>query len=469
MNINTQVSVKRLIKFSVCSLGKLRRLLLEDIYNEHFAMLLGRTERTGNIEVVNILDSIIFDRTDFADQSQSFIAIRKERIAEILLDISQRIDLDTIIDVHTHPFSHRNAFFSGTDNADEKAFTKYLKKEFPDISYGSIVFSREQYSARLWSLNDEDYPVSCPALLMTPTPSDEIPCSQTCSKEKGNREATLESEDSQFNRSVLALGLDAMRKITASRSLTVVGVGGLGSIVAENLIHSGFKKLNLIDHDALSVSNMNRIVGATMQDAKAQRLKVDCLKEHLESINPEAEISVHAIDAKCPSLEILFATSDWVFVCTDNQSSRLHVQNLCQKYSTPFISTGVNISVNEGKITDISGEVVTVRPGDNLCLTCLGRLDPSTIASEAHFDPQVREQLVTRGYVEGADIKEPAVKTLNSMLANIAVDVLINQFTERQEHRAIWVYENNAGPCIYPDIESVTERVKNCFCNRENT
>jgi len=469
MNKKTQVPDKGFIKFSVCSLGRLRNSLLEDISNEHFAMLLGRTERIGNIEVVNILDSIFFDRADLSDQSEAFIAIRKERIAEILLDISQRIDLDTIIDVHTHPFSQRKAFFSGTDNADEKAFTKYLKEEFPDISYGSIVFSREQYSARLWSLDDHGYPVSCPALLMTPTPSDEISRSQAFGEEKGNGGCSLEREDSQFNRSVLALGLDAMRKITASRSLTIVGVGGLGSIVAENLIHSGFKNLHLIDHDTLSVSNMNRIVGATMQDAKTKRLKVDCLKEHLEGINPEAEISVHAIDVHNPSLEILFATSDWVFVCTDNQSSRLHVQNLCQKYSTPFISSGVNISVRERKVTDISGEVITVRPGDNLCLTCLGRLDPSTIASEAHFDPQVREQLVTRGYVEGADIKEPAVKTLNSMLANISVDVLINQFTERQEHRAIWVYENNTGPCIYPDVESVMERVKGCFCNRENT
>lgn len=459
---------KGLVKFGVGSLGNLREQLLADLSNEQFAVLLGRMERVEEIEIVNVLEILRFERHDLQGQSQAFIGIRKEKIAEILLDMARRIDVDTIIDVHTHPFSQRSAFFSVTDDADERGFVRYLHDEFPGISYGSVVFSREEYSARLWRLSEDALPVSVPAMLKTPTPSDEIFSSEfTLGKRAKGGGNTFEAEDSQFNRSVLALGLDAMRRITASRTITVVGAGGLGSIVAENLVHNGFGRLHLIDHDTLSVSNMNRIVGASMKDAKAERLKVECLKEHLEGINPEAKIFAHPHFVSEPSLERLFAESDWVFLCTDNQSSRLLVQNMCLKYSTPLISVGVNITVENGNVTDVSGEVITIRPGDNLCLSCLGRLDPATIARETHFDPHIREQLVTRGYVQGADVKEPAVKTLNSMLANIAVDVLINQFTERQGHRAIWVYENNTGPCIYPDLESIAERARRCACNRE--
>jgi len=68
--------------------------------------------------------------------------------------------------------------------------------------------------------------------------------------------------------------------------------------------------------------------------------------------------------------------------------------------------------------------------------------------------------------VSGMDIKEPAVKTLNTTLATMAVEVLINQYTEARRHVPILVYENNGFMRIYEDRESVEQRNKRCFlCN----
>jgi len=74
--------------------------------------------------------------------------------------------------------------------------------------------------------------------------------------------------------------------------------------------------------------------------------------------------------------------------------------------------------------------------------------------------------LVKRGYVTGKDIKEPAVKTLNTSLATMAVEVLVNQYTEVRRHIPVLVYENNGHMSIYEDRESVQLRNKQCFlCN----
>jgi molybdopterin/thiamine biosynthesis adenylyltransferase len=457
------------IKFPQGLLGQLRDRMLEDLSREQFALLLGKTERIGTLEIVAIKEYRFFEEEELLEQSQAFLQIRKDRIGEVIEQICQREDVDTLIDVHTHPFSRKSVMFSGIDIKDEEDFTRYLAEEFPLICYGSIVLSRERYAAHLWSLGPEGKPLRNEAKIMTSNPLESILNDEDSTARENfwhqQGDTSFQDAEAQFNRSVLALGLDAMRRIAHGQTITLAGAGGLGSIIAENLVHSGFRKLHLIDHDVLSLSNLNRIVGASWEDAKAERLKVECLKEHLLRINPEAEIITHPMKVTDPSLEEVYALSDWVLLSTDNHASRFHVQNRCLRYATPFIAAGVNISVEKGTITDISGEVVTVRPGDNLCLSCLGRLDPMQVAQGSHFDPYVQEQLVTRGYVTGTQVKEPAVKTLNAILAALTVDVLLNQYTGYQKHEPLWVYENNQGKSIYPDTESLEARPASCICH----
>ena len=458
-----------IIKFPMELLGRLRSMVLEDLDNEQFALLLGKTERVGCLELVVVKEFRFFARENLLRQSRASLHICKDAVGKVLEEICRRDDVDTLIDVHTHPFSSENVMFSGIDINDERNFTRYLAREFPLVCYGSIVFSQKQYAAQLWSIDSLGEPWRKMAKIKTPDPfemvwdGEDTRAKEYFWNERGSE--GFEKPEAQFNRSVLALGLDAMRRIAWNQTITLAGVGGLGSIVAENLVHSGFTKIHLVDHDVLSLSNLNRIVGAYHKDALEERLKVDCLKEHLLHINPELEVVSHAVMVNDPSLDHVYATSDWVILSTDNHSSRFHVQNRCLRYSTPFLASGVNITVEEGQISDVSGEVITVRPGDNLCLSCLGRLDPMRIAQESHFDPYVREQLVSRGYVSGADVKEPAVKTLNAILAAITVDVLINQYTRHQKHEPLWVYENNQGKSLYADHESVSARLPGCICH----
>lgn len=257
-----------------------------------------------------------------------------------------------------------------------------------------------------------------------------------------------------------------MRAIMRDQSISIIGVGGLGSVVAEHLIHMGFHEVNLIDPDVLEMSNLNRVVGAYYEDAEQRRYKVDVVRRHLTSINPRASVMAYKKDVHDREVEGVLALSDWMIVATDNHASRLKAQELSVQYFVPLLSLGVNISVSGNSIEDMSGEVITARVGDYLCLQCLHRIHPIKVASERHPDQTIREALVKRGYVTGSDIKEPAVKTLNTFLATMAVEVLVNQYTGARRHVPVLVYENNGAMSIYEDRESVERRNKHCFlCN----
>ena len=454
------------IKFPVGMLSRLRSGLLRDLSREQFALLLARREPCGGAALCCVMDMRIFGAADLEGQGVASLHIRKDRVLDVLQEVQRRVDVDMILDVHTHPFSETAAIFSSIDDRDELEFSAYLAEEFPDIGYGSIVLSQREYDARIWIYNrGKICPIS--AEITCPVAVERIPRMRYRSCSGGAD--PFADEEGQFSRGVLALGLEAMRRIADSQSIAVVGVGGLGSIIAENLLHLGFNRLHLVDADRLSVSNMNRIVGASYKDALEERPKAECLKEHLERVNPEAEVTAHVqnVTDGSPEMAALLALSDWVVVATDNHSSRFAVQDACLRFFTPFISAGVNISVNpeKGTVEDVSGEVITVRPGDNLCLSCLGRLDPIRIAAESHPDAAIREGLVRKGYVTGLDVKEPAVKTLNAIVACIASDVLVNHYVDRQKHEPVWVYEDNAAKAIYPDRDSVAFRAKHCLCH----
>lgn len=259
-----------------------------------------------------------------------------------------------------------------------------------------------------------------------------------------------------------ALGLDAMRRIASGSAVTVVGVGGLGSVAAEHLVHMGFSHLALIDHDVVETTNLNRLVGATAHDAAEATPKVEAVRDHLLRINPDLACEAVRASVFDEEAELAIAGSDWVLLCTDNHASRFRVQELCFRYFVPFVTAGVNITVEDGRITDYSGESILVRMGEHLCLSCLGRVDFDAVASERHPDARVRAGLVERGYVAGSDVVEPAVKTLNTHLATLAVDTLVNQYTGRRPDAHVLVFEENGLPVIFEDRASVQNRNLRC-------
>lgn len=452
------------IRFAQGAFAALRARLRADAPREAFAVLLARRETVGEQVMLKVIETRYPQAADYLAQEGAHLRLRRDYVHQVLCEVNERWDVDTLIDVHTHPFCPVGAAFSGVDDADEQRFLRFLDETFEGLHYASIVLSASDYAARLWQM-DQGRTVAEPARIRTQTagegwPGAELPAAAADAE---LLRAATDGQSSFLARSVLALGLENLRRIVQGQTIALVGVGGLGSLVAENLVHSGFHDLHLIDPDVLEVSNLNRIAGAYYEDARQQRLKVEVVQRHLQAINPNARITAHPRNVGDEDLQPVLASADWIVVSTDNHTSRFQAQQAAARYYVPLLSVGANITVTEGRITDMSGEIITARIGDRLCLHCLGRLNPIRIAAEQHPDAHVREQLVTRGYVTGQEVKEPAVKTLNAMLAALAVDTLINQYTDRQPHVPVLVFENNRQPTLYADWDSVARRPKNCF------
>lgn len=451
------------IKFENNKLNELRSNLLQDLSKEYYAVLYGKKNDIDEETSIITVKDIKYYSGNYNDQTIVSINVDSSFRSHCLEEIDQRLDVDTIIDVHTHPFGSGMPYFSSVDTQDERDMKRYLVSKGNDIHYASIVFSRDMYNARLWDWDGKKI-IQSNAFIKTQKVSENIPnafISNTVSNENNQLE--------MFNRSILALGVDSIKSMMNNQVVTIVGAGGVGSIIAENLVHMGFQHINLIDFDNVEISNLNRLVGATYEDAKNNRKKVDVIAEHLLAINPFATINAYSSSIFDKEMEKVIALSDWIYLTTDNYSSCCRVQELAFKYYVPFISAATNILVEEGKITDIRGEVILIRMGDHICLDCLGRINKRELIYETHPDPSIREAMVQKGYVKGHDVKDPAVKTLNSMIATIATDVLINQYTERQKDQHIIVYENNGFPCIYEDTKWIENRKLNChICGGSN-
>src|SRR5205823_648611 len=162
-----------LIKFKQGDLAYLRARLLEDLSREHFAVLLGKTQQIDGYTLINVIDLLFLAQSDYNQQNVAFLRIKKDFIHKALVELTNRYDVDTIIDVHTHPFSQGGVSFSATDDGDEETFFQFLHEKFEGINYASIVFSQRRYSARVWTFSSGSI-VARRALLKTQTSLENI-------------------------------------------------------------------------------------------------------------------------------------------------------------------------------------------------------------------------------------------------------------------------------------------------------
>ena len=96
--------------------------------------------------------------------------------------------------------------------------------------------------------------------------------------------------DEKFIRTGLLLGEEGLKRLSQAR-VAVFGIGGVGGHAAEALARSGVGKLDLIDKDVVSISNINRQVIATTKTVGQPKVRV--MEERILEINPEAQVTAY--------------------------------------------------------------------------------------------------------------------------------------------------------------------------------
>jgi adenylyltransferase/sulfurtransferase len=147
----------------------------------------------------------------------------------------------------------------------------------------------------------------------------------------------------------------------ARSSAAVVGLGALGTVVAETLARAGVGELVLIDRDTVEETNLQRQVLYTEADAAEGIPKAEAARRALAAIDGELRLRVHVEDLTSRSIARLLEGVDVILDGTDNFTTRYLLNDYCVTRSLPWIY---------GAAVGGSGLVLTVVPGGP-CLRCV--------------------------------------------------------------------------------------------------
>ena len=124
-----------------------------------------------------------------------------------------------------------------------------------------------------------------------------------------------------FSRTQLLLGSDAMDKLKNAR-VAVFGLGGVGGFVVEALARSGVGALDLIDHDTVSVTNINRQIFALHSTVGMP--KAEAAKQRVLDINPALKVTVHScFYGPDTAASFDFAQYDYIVDAIDTVTAKL--------------------------------------------------------------------------------------------------------------------------------------------------
>ena len=226
-----------------------------------------------------------------------------------------------------------------------------------------------------------------------------------------------------YDRHVRAFGPDIQRVLGDLR-IGVIGAGGTGSAVCEQLVRLGVRKLLIVDGDVLSESNVTRVYGSTPQDVG--RPKVEVLADHLQRIAPDLDCQVLTSMITLEPAARRLSECDLVYGCTDDNAGRLVLSRLASFLLTPVIDVGVLLSSGaDGRLVGIDGRVTVLTPG-SACLVCRDRIDLARAAAEM-LTPEERKRREDEGYAPALGGREPAVVAFTTSVAAAAVGELLER------------------------------------------
>jgi hypothetical protein len=320
--------------------------------------------------------------------------------------------------VHSHP---NKAHPLGLSYSDQAAFTSLARTIAPmlDGPFGVVVIHPDGWSGVLWSDTTmvpihRIVAVGRNLRFLSPLPAI--------------------SKNALDDRQSDALGL--VHERLRNLSVVVVGCGGLGSPIAEQLVRMGVNEVILIDDDLLDTpSNVRRIFGAKLSHLKAKPYhpKVDIVGDHLKQLGLGVKIRLIKGDVRVERVFKHLLDADVVLMATDTHGSRAVVNELPSKYLMPVIDVGVRIgSRGNNKLSGLVAETRILTP-NTPCLWCRKSISADVVRAE-NLPPGERNQLIREGYVvHGVGEPEPSVIALTVLGSSLATCALIAMLSEEGE------------------------------------
>jgi len=336
---------------------------------------------------------------DYLKRTPTAAQLKPEIVAEAARR-AQRTG-ESIIFAHSHPMELNS--FSTVDDDGEERLKAFLDRRVPGIVHAALMIAPSMVKARILGTREALRVLAAGSTLFI-------------------SDSHLEEADNeQFDRQIRLFGALG-QKILRQLSIGVVGVGGTGSPVLQQLAHLGVSRFLLIDPDTVERSNLNRLIGAEPKDVG--KLKVAVAERSIHRINPSAQVEASATSVLLAKDAEALADVDIVFGCTDSQGSRAVLNQLAYQYLIPTIDMGVAIVVSGENVSRIIGRTQMLSPGLG-CLICGNLLDPEAVRVDLLTDFERRAD----PYIVGAREPAPAVISLNSTMASVAVTMFLSAVT----------------------------------------
>ncbi len=158
----------------------------------------------------------------------------------------------------------------------------------------------------------------------------------------------------KFNRFEKIIGNENLKLIN-SKSVLILGCGGVGGYVAEALARSNIGKLILVDFDIIEETNINRQIIAL--DSTVGKKKIDVLEERIKDINKECQIIKIDTFIDSKNIDLIFMEDfDFLVDACDTVSTKKEIIKKCLRKKKDFISsmgTGNKLDPTKLEIIDI--------------------------------------------------------------------------------------------------------------------
>jgi molybdopterin/thiamine biosynthesis adenylyltransferase len=170
-------------------------------------------------------------------------------------------------------------------------------------------------------------------------------------------------ERERYDRQIMIgeIGQEGQEKLKRSR-VVIAGAGGLGSPIAIYLTAAGIGMIRMIDHDQVTLSNLNRQILHWEEDIG--RKKVDSARAKLRNLNREVEFEGLAETITERNVSQLVDGCDVIVDAMDNIPTRYILNRCAIEKQIPFF---------HGAVNGFEGRVMTILPGETACLRCLYR------------------------------------------------------------------------------------------------
>ena len=237
-------------------------------------------------------------------------------------------------------------------------------------------------------------------------------------------------DDPALARQSLALGA-AFNCVLKGLRVGVIGAGGTGSPLIQQLARMGVGHLAIFDPDRVELSNLNRLYGTTREDAELGRKKVEVARREVERMGLGTRVATFDAWIGSETCRDALKSLDLVFGCTDDHDGRGLINRLAYYYLIPVIDVGLALRVAErhGEARlEADGRVTVLEPGAS-CLICRRVVNPAVAAEEAlrRSDPAEYERRKAEAYVRGEGDPAPAVVAFTTSVATMAIEEMIQR------------------------------------------